>query len=742
MVVASAFWFSLLLYGVGAGIAVFVPRTRIALAASTAGGVLAGGLAVLAGGGILMGVFTPSGQLQTGLPWGPLTLAPDALGGFFLVVIGGVSLATCLYSAGYLSHYSRANSLRRSLVFFHLLLLCLVLIVAAADAVTFLIAWETMSFLSYLAVILEEDNPSVAHAAYVMLAVGELGIIGIAGAFFFLGSAGGGFSFAALRLGANRLPPSMRSVVFLLGFLGFGAKAGLLPLQFWLPEAHPAAPSHVSAVLSAVVVKMGLYGIMRVTVDLLGPGPVWWGLLALGLGAVTALVGILHALVERDLKRILAYSTIENDGLIVAAVGMALTDRAAGVTVLAAIAGLFALYHLLNHAVAKALLFLGAGAVEVAAGTRDLERLGGVVRRMPGGAVLFLVGALAIAAVAPFAGYISEWSILETMLQSFALPDVSARLAIAVAEAVLALTAALAVMVFVRVYGIGFLGAARSAEAAGAREVAGPMRWGMGLLAVVSMGLGILPAFVVTVLDHISPRLWGASVVGRVVPPLFTDQPGEYAPLVALGGGVFRGLPVNGLVVIPAPGLTTITSPTYLVLGEVLLLGAVLGVVRLISGGRVERRGPVWAGGIPQFTARMQYGAVAYSNPARLIFNGLYRSRAKLVPIATAARHGTGAIAYTQEVPPPLAAVLYRPVRRVEAVVAEWVRLIQSGSVNQYVLYIFAIVLLVLVLQGANWATWLTYGLYLVVAGIVLLILRAVRQIDMPLGRGESEQSH
>jgi hydrogenase-4 component B len=733
------FWLAPILYLAGAVAAVGLPRGRLVSLLST---ILGGCAAFVAGVGVVLGEPGPAGMLGTGLLVGPLTIALDPLGAFFLAVLGLVSAAAGLYAVGGLAWHSGQWAPRFHLAVLDLLLVSLVALVSASDAVLFLIAWETVAVLGYLVINLDDRESEAAAAGYRMLALGEIGTVGVVGVFLFLGQAGNGLGFAALRAGAADLPPLVRDIVFVLALVGFGAKAGLLPLHLWVPGANAAARPHVAAVLSAVVEGMGLYGIIRVTVDLLGMGPIWWGLLALGLGAVTAFVGILHALVERDLKRLLAYSTIENDGLIVAAVGMALTYRAAGVTVLAAITGLFALYHLLNHAVVKALLFLGAGAVDAAAGTRDLERLGGLVRRMPGSAALFLVGALAIAAVAPFAGYISEWSILETMLQSFALPGVLARLVVAFTGALLALTAAVAVTAFVRVYAVGFLAQPRSTGAARSREAPGAARASMGLLAVVSMGLGILPAFVVTVLDHISPRLWGASVVGRVVPPLFTDQPGEYAPLVALGGGVFRGLPVNGLVVIPAPGLTTITSPTYLVLGEVLLLGAVLGVVRLISGGRVERRGPVWAGGIPQFTARMQYGAVAYSNPARLIFNGLYRSRAKLVPIATAARHGTGAIAYTQEVPPPLAAVLYRPVRRVEAVVAEWVRLIQSGSVNQYVLYIFAIVLLVLVLQGANWATWLTYGLYLVVAGIVLLILRAVRQIDMPLGRGESEQSH
>ena len=696
-------WPIFILYGLyaAAACAAAVLPVRLALRVSLAGASLAGMVAVLVGVAALFGRGAPpAGQLSTGLPFGPLTLQIDALSAFFLIVIGLVSMAATVYAIGYLGRHAGHRSLRPTLILLNILLAALVTIVSAADGVLFLIGWETMAFVSYLLVNFEYEDRSVIQAGYLMLAIGELGTIGIVGAILFLASAGGGFGYAQLHAGAMQLSPALRDAVLVLGLLGFGAKTGLLPLQLWLPEAHPAAPSHVSALLSAVIVKLGLYGILRFLVDILGGGPAWWGLLLLSLGAVTAFVGILYALVQQDLKRILAYSTIENVGIILAAIGMSMIFRSFNLGTMAAIAGLFALYHLLNHAVYKGLLFLGAGSVDYATGTRRLDLLGGLLRRMPWTSVCFLVGALAIAAVPPFAGYISEWAILETMLQSFAVPDVPTKLVIAAAGALIALTVAIAVMTFVRAFAVGFLAQPRSEPADKARETPLSMRIAMAFLAFVSLGLGILPAFVITGLNRVSTPLWGTDVLGQVVPPLFRANPGDYAPLVGIGGGVFRGLPVNGLVIIPAPKLATINSPTYLAVWGVLLLLLLIAAVRLIRPWGSRRRAPVWAGGIPRFTPSMQYTGTAYSNPARLIFHGIYRSVVTFAATSPAARHGTGDIEYRQEVPPPLERWLYRPLLRGLETLGRWAQPIQSGNVNQYVLYIFVIVVVTLILAA------------------------------------------
>lgn len=699
--ITYAFWAALLLCSLGVLVSALGPNSRRTVILSAGCTALAGLAEIVTGLGVLGGGLFSAAQLDTGLPFHALSLRLDPLSAFFLVVIGLVSLPAAMYSVGYLGHFADHRDLRPITALLNLLLASLVLIVGADDAVLFLMAWEAMAFLSYLAVNFEYRDPRVIRAGFLMLAVSELGTFGILAAFLFLYHESGSFDYAALRTGAANMSEPTRSLVFLLAFLGFGAKAGILPLQVWLPEAHPAAPSHVSSLLSAVIIKLGIYGMIRLIVDILGGGPAWWGLLMIGVGAITALMGILHALVQHDLKRILAYSSIENIGVILIAFGASLTFASYHATALAAIAAIAMLYHVINHALYKGLLFLAAGAVDYSTGTRDLDRLGGLIHRMPWTTLFFLVGALAISAVPPLNGYISEWMIFETLLQTYAIPDTLVRVAAAIGGALLAATVAIGVTAFVRAFAVTFLGMARSAEAALVREVPASMRIAMAFLASLVVGLGILPTLVLPLLDRITAPLLGQSVIDRVVPPLFTDQPGEYAPLVGLGGGLFRGLlPANGLVVIPAPGFSTINSPTYLMLALLLLIGLTLLGLRTLRPLGVRRSGPVWAGGIPRFATRMQYTGLAYSNPVRVIFNNLYHSQAALTHVAPASRHREGRIEYVQEVPGPFQRSLYRPLRLLTEALAQRVKFVQSGNVNQYVAYIFAILVIVLILRA------------------------------------------
>ncbi len=701
---AFAFWTMFALYALGVALALLM-RQGHAITVAAALCAAAGGLAALvAGVGVLVGAPAPGGVLDTNLPFGALSLRLDMLSAFFLAVIGLVSLPVAVYSIGYLKHSAGVRRLRAFGVLINLLLLSLVLIVAAADAIVFLMAWEAMAFLSYLMVNFEYEDRQVIRASFLMLAVSELGTVGIFIAFLLLYRVTGGSGYEALRAAAATLSTPLRSAVFLLAFVGFGAKAGILPLQLWLPEAHPAAPSHVSALLSAVIIKLGIYGMLRFLLGfLVGTGiiPAWWGLVVLSIGAVTALVGILYSVVQDDLKRLLAYSSIENIGIILAGLGAALTFYAYHLIALAAIVAIAMLYHVLNHAVYKGLLFLGAGSVNHATGTRKLAQLGGLIRLMPWTALFFIVAALAIAAVPPFNGYISEWMLLESLLQSFAIPDTLTKVVIALSGALIALTAGIAVTSFVRACGVTFLALPRSKEAAAAHEAPLSMRLGMGFLAFFCLALGVLPTFVIPALDRVTTALLGQSVLNQVVPPLFTNHPGDYQLLVTLGGALFKGwLPVNGLVVIAAPAFSTIDSPSYLFLAELLLLGLVMLALRAIRPLGVRRAGRVWAGGIPRFEASMTYSGLAYSNPLRIIFNSFYRSRVESKAIAAAARHREGSITYQQEIPPPFERGVYRPLLKFGEWVTRPVRFIQSGNLNQYVFYIFLIVLIVLVLRA------------------------------------------
>ncbi|GAC1350017.1 MAG: hydrogenase 4 subunit B [Ktedonobacteraceae bacterium] len=706
LVPGMAFWAVFGLYVLGVALALLIrPSRAVTIAAALCAA--AGGLAaVVAGVGVLSGAPMPGFALDTNLPFGVLSVRLDMLSAFFLTVIGLVSLPVAVYSVGYLGQ-SKGVGTRRLRSFgalFNLLLLSLVLIVAASDVIVFLMAWEAMAFLSYLMVNFDYEDAQVIRSGYLMLAVSELGTIGIFVAFLLLYRAAGSFGYDALRAAAPALSVSLRSAVFFLAFVGFGAKAGILPLQLWLPEAHPAAPSHISALLSAVIIKLGIYGMLRFFLDFLGgPGiaPAWWGLIILSAGALTALIGILFSVVQDDLKRLLAYSSIENIGIILAGLGIALTFRAYHLTALAAIAAIVTLYHVLNHAVYKGLLFLCAGSVHHATGTRELAKLGGLIRLMPWTTLFFIIAALAISAVPPLNGYISEWMLLETLLQSFAIPDTLTKVVIAISGALLALTAGIAVTAFVRACGVSFLALPRSKEAAAAHEAPLSMRVAMGFLAFFCLALGVLPTFVIPALDRVTTPLLGQSVLNQVVPPLFTNHPGDYHLLVTIGGGLFAGLlPVNGLVVIAAPGFSTIDSPSYLFLAELLLVAIVLLVLRAIRPLGSRRVGPVWAGGIPRFVASMTYTGLAYSNPIRIIFNGLYRSRVKSETTAAAAQHREGRMTYQQEIPPPFERILYRPLLAIVGALTRRACIIQSGNVNQYVAYIFVIVLIVLILRA------------------------------------------
>jgi hydrogenase-4 component B len=687
----------LLPFALAALLALLVPNALLARRVALTGIALGGLISVVVGAAVLAGIDPPFISLETGLPLGPLTLGLDSLSALFLALVGLLLVPAAVYADGYLASEAGHAPIRAHLALFALLAGAMVLVVTARDGITFLVAWELLAWSSYLAVVLDIEDRSIGRAGYLMLAVSELGAFGLVAAILIMG--GGQYGFADLAAGGAGLAEPARSLVFCGLVVGFGAKAGLLPLQLWLPEAHPAAPSHISAVLSAVIVKLGLYGIIRFAIEFLPAPAPWWGPALVVVGGVTAVVGILWALFQSDVKRVLAYSTIENVGIITAALGLAEMFRAAGLGTMASITLVVALFVIVAHALAKGLLFLAAGAVDRATGSRDLERLGGLLRRMPFTGTAILAGALSIAAVAPFAGYLGEWMVLETFLQGFRLPSLSDRVVVVAIGALLALTAATAVMVFVRLFAVGFVGQPRTKAAAEAADGPRSMRLGMGALAVLLLLLGFLPTVVLPILDRAAIGVVGPSIIGQIVPPVFGPDPGPYAPLVGLGGGLFAGLvPSQGLIVIPAPGLTTINSPTYLTLVELIGLAILALVVRTIPRRARDRRAPVWASGIPRFEPAMQYTGLAYANPVRLIFGVAIGSRA----VASRPRAATGGLAgvkYEQSVAPPLERRLYRPVIDLVGRIARAARVIQSGDINQYVAYIFGLVLLVLLLR-------------------------------------------
>ena len=600
---------------------------------------------------------------------GGLSFRLDALGAIFLAVVSAVAVPVAVYGYEYTAAYDGRYSARWTALQTGAFLLAMSLVVCASSVLTFVLAWELMAVTSWLLVITEHERPQSVSGGLWYLSMAHLGLAALLGAFFLLGSgASVSWSFDALRAGAGSLTPGARNAVFLLALAGFGSKAGLVPLHVWLPRAHPAAPSHVSALMSGVMVKLGIYGLLRVVLDILGGGPLWWGATVVAVGAATALTGVLYALIDDDLKRLLAYSTVENVGLIALGLGAGFVFLSLSQPEAAALAFMAALLHVVNHAAFKSLLFLGAGAVLHATGERDLNRLGGLIKRMPWSAASFLVGALAIAALPPFNGFVSEWLLFQSFLPGVASSRASVAILLTLGVGALALTGGLAAATFVKAFGIAFLAIPRSPEAERAHEAGWPMRIGMGVLAVACPALAVLSI----------PLL---SVIGAAVGSL-----GRFpAPRAASSWLVFE-----------TPQAMARMSP----LAIAAVLAGVTAAAALAVGLRSRRRrvDDTWGCGRIVHTPRMEYTSTAFAEPLRRIFGELYRPTEDLsVTVHPGTQYHISAITYRTAVHPWFERGLYDPLMRAVGYVAGLARALQSGSVNAYLAYI---VLVLVVLLG------------------------------------------
>ncbi len=550
---------------------------------------------------------------------------------------------------------------------FNLALAACLGVLAAANVVTFLVAWESVALLCYLLILRNPRQPEVAGGAFWFLALSETGFVLVVAAFVILAAKTHTMQLDLIAARAHLVPAGWRDAAYLLALTGFGFKAGLVPLHVWLPEAHPVAPADGSAFLSGLVVKLGAYGIALFAFRLLPIGPAWVGLLTMAAGAVTAAIGILYAMSERDLKRFLAYSTIENTGIIITAFGAAMIFGAYRQRALWAFLLLAGLYHVANHGTYKTLLFLEAGVVEHAAGTVDMDRLGGLIHRLPRSAVITLVGTLGIAALPPLNGFVSEWLIFQGLFQGFRTGSHLIGILIVIAAAALGLTGGLAIYAFVRGYGIPFLGMPRTRQAAGAAERGQPVA-GPALLAVSCAALAVGAPLVILALSRAVGTITGVALRPVLLP--------------------------GNLTIIPAHTDFSALSPTYLAV----FLTAVTAVPVLIYlAGRPRAdtvTAAVWDGGMLAFKPRMQYSAMTFSAPTRVTFDALYRPSVSLHRASDDPAGRSGPVHYETEVTPVFERYLYRPVIRAVEWLADLVRPIQSGDVNLYLFYVFAVIIL------------------------------------------------
>jgi hydrogenase-4 component B len=622
---------------------------------------LAGLSALIAGMLALLNGDVLVTELPLGLPWLPWRVRLDVLSGFFLCVIGVVSFAVGVYAPGYVRGFEQGRDPLAVLGgFAGLFLAAMLLVVLADDAFLFMVAWELMSLSSYFLVAFHHDHAANRRAAFLYLLMAHIGGLAILLSFGVMASFGHGFGFDAMR--GAQLPFGWASVSFVLAFIGFGMKAGLVPLHAWLPEAHPVAPSHISALMSGVMLKVAVYGFIRVVFDLVGQFHWQWGVAVLVIGSISALMGVLYALMQHDLKRLLAYHSVENIGIIFIGLGLSLLFLSSGHEVVGVVAFVAALYHTINHALFKGLLFMGAGAILHSANERDLEKMGGLLRRMPWTGFFFLIGCISISALPPFNGFVSEWLTFQAALQAWQLDSGVLRSVVPIAAAILALTGALAAACFVKVYGVAFLGQARSRPVRRARPVPLSMRVGQGVLALLCLGLGVLPTSFIGLINVVPQQLLGhgleqATAHGWLwLTPVSAGTASYGAPLVALA----------------------------------LFVAVVLGLWLVGRGVRRVRRCDAWDCGFAPPGAGMQYTATAFAQPIRRVFGLLFH----IDESVEAQQQGT--LRYRLQVSDRAWGLFYRPIARAVEKAARLVVRLQSGNVRIYLGWSLATLLILL----------------------------------------------
>jgi formate hydrogenlyase subunit 3/multisubunit Na+/H+ antiporter MnhD subunit len=607
--------------------------------------------------------------LPIGLPWLGAHFRLDALAGFFLVVVNLGGAAASLYGLGY-GHHEEAP--QRVLPFFPAFLAGMNLVVLADDAFSYLLCWEFMSLASWALVMAHHREPGNAKAGYVYLVMASFGTLALLLAFGLLAGPAGDYGFAAIRAAPHT--PYVAALVLILMLLGAGSKAGLVPLHVWLPLAHPAAPSHVSALMSGVMTKVAIYGFIRVIFDLLGP-PAWSAsVVVLFFGSITAVMGILYAMMEKDLKRLLAYSTIENVGIIFVGLGLALAFQANGLKLAAALAFTAALFHVLNHSFFKSLLFFGAGAVLTSTGERDMDKLGGLIHRMPYTSFAMLIGCVAISALPPFNGFVSEWLMFQAVLQSPDLPQWALKIMVPAVGAMLALAAALAAACFVKAYGITFLGRPRGAAAETAGEVDRFSLTAMFILAALCLLGGILPGPVIDALSPISLQILG----GRM--PIQANEAWLSIAPIAESRSSYNGLLVMLFVAMSASL-------------------AVFVIHRFAS--RTIRRGPAWGCGFSDSTPAAQYSGASFAQPIRRVFGTMLFYARDHVDMP--APGDTRPARLRIELHDLVWEGMYEPIVAAIGLSSEWLNQLQFLTIRRYLSLVFA-TLVTLLLVLAIWS--------------------------------------
>jgi hydrogenase-4 component B len=621
------------------------------------GAIVGVGLAVVA----VTSIAFPAEQqiLPIGLPDLPIHLRRDALSNVFLFLLGAASAGVSIFGAGYF-RAGEGTAPGLLCLQYHLFLASMAFVLLADDAYGFMVSWEMMALSSYFLVTTQHRIPEIRSAGFLYLLIAHLGAIAILLSFGVMQGGSWKFTFDAMR--SATLAPTWAAAAFSLALFGFGAKAGLVPLHVWLPEAHPAAPSPVSALLSGVMLKTALYGVLRVAFDLLGHPVWWWGLIPLVLGLFTAIYGVVFAAAQTDMKRLLAFSSIENIGILFTGVGLAVVFSGVGMTTPAALALIAVLYHAINHAFMKSLLFLGTGSVLHATGERNLGRLGGLIHRMPWVAWLTLIGALAIAGLPPLNGFVSEWLLLQAFLSAHEVPRAFVNMLLPLGAAVIALAAALAAYVMVKFYGVVFLGRPREAALAQAHDAGWLERAGLLWLAAGCVTLGLMPTQVISLLAVVPKQL-----------------------------GIVDSFPTTSSWwhLVPVSGREAAYAPLVFLLAILTTIAITVLLVSVFYHRRIRRAAP-WDCGFARLDARMQDTAEGFGQPIRHIFLQFFDMQRELpTPFDRAPQ-------YRVVIGDRFWRTIYLRLAQWVQRVAEAVAWLQQGRIATYLLYSFVTLLVLL----------------------------------------------
>lgn len=544
----------------------------------------------------------------------------------------------------------------------------MIFVVTASNAVMFLIVWELMSIVSYFLVIYEHEKTENRKAGLIYIVMTHVGTGFIILSFLILAGGSGSFNFDSMS--AVSLPPLLKDLVFIFALIGFGTKAGIVPLHIWLPYAHPAAPGNVSALMSGVMIKTAIYMLIRISFDFLGATSMWWGMALLIIASASALLGVMYALMEHDMKRLLAYHSVENIGIILIGVGVGMIFMSMGHPELAAFGLIAALYHTMNHAVFKSLLFMGAGSLIYSTHTKNIEEMGGLIKKMPWTALFFLIGSISISALPPFNGFVSEWLTFQAQLLSINISDNITKIAILSSGAALALTSALAAACFVKAFGISFLALPRSEHAKHAKEVPASMLFGMGFLSIFCLALGIFPFYFAGILDEIVSPLVGTSVLSKITFDLsITTGTGNISTL-----WLFLLL----FIFIPIP------------------------FILALAGRKSTKIYETWGCGQPATTGRNEYTATAFSKPVRMWFVNIFRPHREIHTTYAGSPYFKERFAFESEIEPIFEKYIYSPAAWIALAFSRVLRVIQTGSIHLYLLYILITLVIALIYVGSG----------------------------------------